>query len=114
MEILFCLTTRLTKICKRGKPITVNVNDNVSIELVDEIYKLYPSKSKGRDRITKCLKDKEKIAKILKTDYPLKKAVEIAATLDYPKDLKTFLNNLPDPETLRAAEDPFERLPKGQ
>ena len=93
--------TKDNKICKSYVKHMDNENDNDNINIiVDEIYKLYPSKSKGRDRITKCLKDKEKIAKILKTDYPLRLAVEIAGTLEYPKDLATFLNHLPDPDTL--------------
>jgi len=74
--------------------------------LVDEIYKMYPSKSSKRDHVAKSLKDKEKIAKILKTEYPLKKAVEFIRTLEYPKDLKTFLNNLPDPDTLTINTKP--------
>jgi hypothetical protein len=74
----------------------------VDTELVDEIYKLYPTSSKGRPRIGKSLKDKKKIGEVLKTGYPLKLAVEVVKKEDYPKDLAAFLNALPDPDTLKT------------
>ena len=68
-------------------------------EDIDRIYHLWPTSTAKRSRVGRSLKDKDKIRRIL-TDgkYPLESSVvEYLKTCgDYPKDLATFLNNLPD------------------
>jgi hypothetical protein len=109
-RVSYSNSRRLNRISKEKPPEDMSNHMSIHMETetetdtitknVDEIYKLYPSHSKGRLKVAKSLKDKEKIAKILKTKYPLKMAVESILKDEYPKDLATFLNHLPDPDTL--------------
>lgn len=90
--------------------------DRSEEERIEEIYKLYPnndinnvSKSTGKSS-----KNKDKIARILKTKYPLKKAIEFylsecKRTKCYLKNFSTFLNNLPDIELLEDKKEETEQ-----
>lgn len=103
------LNHEVNQVSKTGKPITVNVNDNVvDTELVDEIYKLYPSKRPNGSSTGKSPSHKEKILRILKTGTDLKSLVELYILKTEPRiyqHLKTFLNNLPDKDELLKASD---------
>jgi len=75
-------------------------NNNI---VVDRIYKLYPTKdSNNKNRvIQKTSKDKDRIKKIVKSHYPLYKAIKFYLhscnkSRTYLKNLSVFLNNLPD------------------
>lgn len=78
---------------------------------VDEIYRLYPTKCPVGGRSTgKGAKDKAKIAKVLKTGYPLKAAVafyigDCKRSGVFLKNFSTFLNNLPDPDAIMPIND---------
>ena len=79
-------------------------------EKIDIIYKHYPSKCKNRGTSTgKSSKDKEKIAKLLKTHSK----EHLIACIDFAikegekgmlKNFSTFLNNLPDLEEINQEE----------
>ncbi len=79
---------------------------------IESIYSIYPSKDiYNNNRSTgKSHKAKMKIKKILiANNYPLLKATELyinhcAAKRQYMQNFNTFLNNLPDPETLKDYE----------
>lgn len=76
---------------------------------IDEIYKAYPSRCPIQNRsLGKSHKDKDKIKALLKTNSKEKllKTIELYAsdckkTGAYMKNLATFLNNLPDTESLK-------------
>lgn len=110
------------------KPIEYSLEYSLDTKLVDEIYKLYPSKRPNGSHTAKRPNDKEKIAKHLKAGIDLKALVELYTRKTNPEwyqALKTFLNGLPDREELEKAvdfkdqskpkpsTDPLDRLPKG-
>jgi hypothetical protein len=79
---------------------------------VDRIYRLWPTKTSKRPRVGRSLKDKDKIRKILREGkYPLEKSVVLyLENNDWPKDLSTFLNQLPDIEEQAPKETLEQRL----
>ena len=85
--------------CGIDKITLPNKTIHIPQEDIDRIYHLWPTSTAKRSRVGRSLKDKDKIRRIL-TDgkYPLESSVvEYLKTCgDYPKDLATFLNNLPD------------------
>ena len=87
-------------------------------EEAEKCYHAYPSKTlrKGSDVSTgKSLKHKEKIQKILDSGYPLLLAINhYAKETDHHKNLSTFLNNLPDPDTIPKPKPKLPPLPEGQ
>lgn len=85
-----------------------NENENE----IETLYKLYPSKCPIANRSTgKSTKDKQTIKRLLSTvEYSvLRETIELylKSCLDsrcYVKNFKTFLNNLPDLDSLRSTE----------
>lgn len=91
----------------------LNEINNVSFtEEIETLYKLYPSKCPIANRSTgKSAKDKQIIKRLLSTvEYSvLRETIELylKSCLDsrcYVKNFKTFLNNLPDLDSLRSTE----------
>lgn len=83
-------------------------NDFVTDEFVDRMYKLYPTKCPKRNQyLGKSAKDKVRIKKLLKQysmediEFVFKHEVEEKYGKHYMSNLSTFLNNFPDPNTLR-------------
>ncbi len=92
-------TKDLTSPLVGAKDKDIYIYNNTLRKESERLYSLYPSSTAKRPRVAKSRKDIEKIAKVLKAGYPLERAIkEVALTTEYPKDLKTFLNNLPDLE----------------
>lgn len=83
--------------------------ERISSKDIDEIYKAYPSRCPIQNRsLGKSKKDKDKIKALLKhnTKDELLKTIELyisdcVNTDAYVKNLTTFLNNLPDTESLK-------------
>lgn len=79
----------------------------VSSELIDELYNLYPSKRSNGTSTGKSHKDKDKIKRILADGgYDLRSGIEfhIHDCKGWPKNLSTFLNNLPDLKAFETAK----------
>ncbi len=83
----------------------------VKPEDVVECYREYPTTTlrKGKVQSTgKRLKDKDEIRRILGTGYPLLLAIRAEVQTkagEYLKDFHRFLKNLPDPDTIGAAQE---------
>ncbi len=80
---------------------------------VEACYRAYPSMRENKTSTGKSLKDKETIDKILLNGFDLLAAIEFHKRTcgGYPKNLSTFLNNLPDPSTFN--DKPPIALPQG-
>ena len=90
-------------------------------DAVNRIYAIYPTKCPVSQRNTgKCSKDKDRIARLLKTTTEEKLSSTIKRYIDdcikqnsYIKNFSTFLNNIPDTEETIFHEDetdPFVEL----
>lgn len=83
---------------------------------IDSVYLLYPTTDINNNNKStgKSCKDKEKISRILKSKYPLKKAIEFYLsecnrTKCYLKNFGTFLNNLPDENLITNLDPPKKK-----
>ena len=84
-----------------------DIKEDIKNSAVERCYKLYPIKDVNyENRSTgKTVKDKDKIRKIIKTHYPLYKAMKYYLyncdnNRTYLKNLSVFLNNLPATDLL--------------
>jgi len=87
----------------KGKEKKVKEKKIIIMSDVDSVYSMYPTVdiNNSNKSTGKSSKDKEKIFRILTTEYPLRKAIEFylaecSRTKCYLKNFGTFLNNLPD------------------
>ena len=111
--------------CLTGSPINnYNINkdksNNISIDDIDNIYLMYPTKCPISNRSTgKSKKNKDKIKTILKetSKEELSKTIvkyisECKTTNTFIKDFGTFLNNLPDYSTTSIEIAPKDSMYK--
>lgn len=100
------------------KPTAQITDEQNESEVVDYLYSLYPTKCPNRNCSTgKCARDKQRLARMLKTTTADK--IEQAILLyvkeckengSYMKNFSTFLNNIPDaPEVEPATAELFSQ-----
>jgi len=83
----------------------------------ETIYKLYPNQTtRGREgkivSTQKQLKHKEKIQKLLLEGYPMLTVMkQYIPSTSHHKNLDTFLNNLPDPDSIPKPQKAGTRRP---
>lgn len=80
-------------------------------EFVERMYALYPTKCPKRNTtLRKCSNDKKRIQKLLKMysmediEFVIRKEIEEKYGKHYMSNFSTFLNNFPDPNSLRQVE----------
>jgi len=112
---------QITKAVENGaehsfKTLGKHIDNVISDSEEERLYKIYPSRSRGRKVIKKSREDIKTIKTLLKEGYPVERAFrEVALLDDYPKDLCRFLmpKNLPDMEEVGKDPGRPDQTPRG-